>query len=112
MEVYSITGMLCGIFEGFLGKLHIEFQHTHTHSLLRRLRTALGPLNVRDAVVADADWQGGRSVGWAVWWLAGSNGGKGWMVGRVRWRAEWSGHGGGPGGQRGKDECSLVNVRN
>ena len=74
MEACSISGMLCGIFEGFLGKLHIEFHHTHTQPS-QEDEDSTGYSHVRDAVVADADWQGGRlrlggSVGWVVGWRA------------------------------------------
>ena len=89
------------IFEKVLVKLHIEVHHTH--SLLRRTRTALAPLNVRDAVVAEENGQGGRMGGlagrlgrlgtWGGWpgrlagrvfWLAGAGGWQGGLVRVVR----------------------------
>ena len=67
-------------------KLHIEFHRTH--SLHRRTRTALAPLNVRDTVVADQDGQEGRGG------MEGGPVGCGWRAMDLL-----------------SKECSIVNVR-
>ena len=77
--VCRIFGGVRGIFEGFVGKLYIEFHHTH--SLCRRTRTALGPLHV--TMCATLLWLIKTSRRWGLAGWEGLQTGQAGMDGKV-----------------------------